>query len=153
MKKLMDFGAGILISVKVITSKMKTVIECNGVTINPDEFTAEEKIVAAFRKMNIRPFEKLLTEDLQWAHDKNKYDLIARIKTQFENLRAAGNTELIPVFGQCAGACGKKSGYRFEGNKTHSSITYIISEDAKGQLELTYCISFQVPGEPAPDPF
>ena len=124
-----------------------------GTTHKDCGLSIKKEIVEAFRKMDIRAFERLLAEDFQWMNDKNKYDLIARIKAQFENLNATGNTELIPIFGSCAGYCKKGTGYRFEGNKTRSSITYIISEDAKGQPELTYCISFQVPGEPAPDPF
>lgn len=113
--------------------------------------TDRQKLVNAFCSMDIRPFEKLLDEDLQCSGNKNKYDLIARIKEQFEALKAQGNTELIPVFGRCVGCQEDECGYRFEGNKTETKITYVITEVEEDKFDLSQCRFFHVPGEPKPD--
>lgn len=102
--------------------------------------------------MDIRAFEELIGEDIKW-HDGNKYDLLAHLKKQFKLFKEEGDTHLIPTSGRCVGCKENLCGFRFEGNKTHDRVSYVIEDVGEGKFDLSQCRMFHVDGEPKPELF
>ncbi len=102
----------------------------------------QQQLMEAFRTMNIAVFEELLSEELTY-NDENKWKFLAGLKSQFEEFKSAGDTELIACEGNCKGCRLEMKGFRFTGNDSGKKVEFVFEENENAVIDLFRCQFFQ----------
>ena len=107
------------------------------------EPTSIQKFVIAFCEMDLASLESLISDNYESREidnkSDNKYDFMAELKTDFEKLKAKGDTHFTAKFGHCSFCDRNFTGYKFISDKTGEWYSFVLKENSEGTIDVKVC--------------
>ena len=103
-----------------------------------------QTILLSFTALDINRLRAYLKEEYTYQ-EATKEVFLDKLEAIFEELRAAGDTELLVYPGACSSEtcpnCGMR-GYRFVGNRSHNYIDFVFETEGDNITDICSCLQF-----------